>query len=121
MERADLCTTGLFVATLPTTEVWLGDDRGHFVQEGFGTLRTSLLAGEYTVEFGLGTAPYPIRLDRAAGRPRSGHGGVVRPLADFGRGARPRSTAIGGPGGVVDGIADSRARIRQVPGTGSST
>ena len=52
----------VIVATCPETEIWLGDDRGHFVQKGGGTLRTSLLAGNYTVEFGLGTAPYSICL-----------------------------------------------------------
>ncbi len=50
----------VIVATCPETEIWLGDDRGHFVQKGVGTLRTSLLPGNYTAEFGLGTAPYPI-------------------------------------------------------------
>lgn len=52
----------VIVATLPDTEVWLGDDRGHFVQKGVGTLRTSLMPGKYTVEFRLGTAPYALRL-----------------------------------------------------------
>ena len=45
------------VAASPTTEIWLGDDDGHFVQKEIGTLRTSLLPGYYTVEFGLGS-PY---------------------------------------------------------------
>lgn len=52
----------VIMATCPETEMWLGDDRGHFVQKGTGTLRTSLLPGNYTVEFGLGTTPYPICL-----------------------------------------------------------
>jgi hypothetical protein len=52
----------VIVATRPATEIWLGDERGHFVQKGVGSLRTSLLPGTYTVEFGLGTAPYPICL-----------------------------------------------------------
>lgn len=54
----------VIVATCPETEIWLGDDRGHFVQKGAGTLRTCLLPGNYTVEFRLGTAPYPICLAR---------------------------------------------------------
>jgi len=52
----------VIVATSPETEIWLGDDRGHFVQKEAGRLRTNLLPGSYTVEFGLGTAPYPICL-----------------------------------------------------------
>ena len=43
----------VIVATCSETEIWLGDDRGHFVQKGAGTLRTSLLPGNYTIEFGL--------------------------------------------------------------------
>ena len=43
-------------------EIWLGDDEGHLVQMEVGVLRSSLLAGDYVVEFGLGTACYPIRL-----------------------------------------------------------
>ena len=46
----------------PGTEIWLGDDLGYFVQKDTGTLDTRLLPGDYTVEFGLGTAQYPIRL-----------------------------------------------------------
>jgi len=44
------------------TEIWLGDNDGHFVQKSVGVLRTSLIPGDYTVEFGLGTATYPITL-----------------------------------------------------------
>jgi hypothetical protein len=49
-------------ATCQTTEIWLGDDYGHFVQKGSGVLETSLLPGKYTVEFGLGSPCYPISL-----------------------------------------------------------
>jgi hypothetical protein len=35
-------------------EIWIGDDKGNFVQKGVGFLETSLLPGKYTVEFGLG-------------------------------------------------------------------
>ena len=52
----------VIVATSPATEIWLGDDEGHFVQKEIGTLETSLLPGDYTVEFGLGSQPYPIHL-----------------------------------------------------------
>jgi len=45
-----------------TTEIWLGDDDGHFVQKGTGVLETSLSPGNYTVEFGLGSPCYPIDL-----------------------------------------------------------
>lgn len=53
------------VATSPATEIWLGDDAGHLVQTDVGELKTSLLPGYYVVEFGLGTSPYPIHLDKA--------------------------------------------------------
>lgn len=52
----------IIVAASPITEIWLGDDGGHLVQKEIGTLETSLLPGDYTVEFGLGTSPYPIHL-----------------------------------------------------------
>ena len=55
----------VIVAASPATEIWLGDDDGHFVQKEIGTLRTSLLPGHYTVEFGLGSPPYPIHLAKA--------------------------------------------------------
>lgn len=51
-------------ATLPDTEIWLGDDEGHFVQKEVGTFNSSLMPGNYTVEFGLGTTCYPISLER---------------------------------------------------------
>jgi hypothetical protein len=51
-------------ATDPTKEIWLGDDKGFLVQKETGTLDTDLLPGDYTVEFGLGTTTYPIKLDR---------------------------------------------------------
>jgi hypothetical protein len=56
----------VIVAISPTTEIWLGDDDGHLVQREIGTLKTSLLPGDYTVEFGLGSSPYPIHLARAS-------------------------------------------------------
>ncbi len=52
-------------AASPATEIWLGDDEGHLVQKEIGVLRTSLLPGRYTVEFGLGSSPYPIHLAKA--------------------------------------------------------
>lgn len=54
------------VATSPITEIWLGDDNGHLVQKEVGALRTSLLPGHYTVEFGLGTPSYPVHLTKAS-------------------------------------------------------
>lgn len=54
------------VAASPTTDIWLGDDEGHLVQKETGTLETSVLAGDYTVEFGLGTTTYPIRLVKSS-------------------------------------------------------
>src|SRR5206468_10476780 len=59
----------IIVAASPATEIWLGDDGGHLVQKEIGTLETSLLPGDYTVEFGLGTSPYPIRLASSSSRP----------------------------------------------------
>ncbi len=56
----------VIVATSPATEIWLGDDAGHLVQKEVGELRTSLLPGDYVVEFGLGSAPYPIHLAQAS-------------------------------------------------------
>ncbi|MFH5885901.1 hypothetical protein ACG2F4_16455 [Halalkalibaculum sp. DA3122] len=45
-------------------EIWIGDNKGHPVQKAIGMLNTSLLAGKYTVEFGLGTQCYPINLSQ---------------------------------------------------------
>jgi hypothetical protein len=56
----------VIVATSPITEIWLGDDDGHLVQKEVGALRTSLLPGRYTVEFGLGTPSYPVHLTNAS-------------------------------------------------------
>ena len=55
----------VIVAAFPATEIWLGDDAGHLVQKEVGELRTSLLPGDYVVEFGLGSSPYPIHLTQA--------------------------------------------------------
>lgn len=72
----------VIVAASPTTEIWLGDEDGHFVQKEIGKLQTSLLPGYYTVEFGLGSSAYPIHLvktsrytqvELAAGPTRSRH------------------------------------------------
>ena len=52
----------VIVAESPDTEIWLGDDEGHFVQKATGTLSSSLLPGMYIVEFGLGTPQYEIDL-----------------------------------------------------------
>ena len=43
-------------------DIWLADDVGHLVQKEIGVLRTSLIPGNYVVEFGLGTTCYPIKL-----------------------------------------------------------
>ena len=56
----------MIIAALPSTEIWLGDDDGHLVQKETGTLDTSLLPGDYTVEFGLGTTTYPIHLEKSS-------------------------------------------------------
>jgi hypothetical protein len=54
------------VVASPATEIWLGDDAGHRVQNEVGALRTSLLPGDYVVEFGLGRSAYPIHLAQAS-------------------------------------------------------
>ena len=56
----------VIVADSPTTDIWLGDDGGHLVQKEIGILETSLLPGDYIVEFGLGTTPYPIHLTKSS-------------------------------------------------------
>ena len=55
----------VIVATSAATGIWLGDDAGHLVQKEVGTLRTSLLPGDYVVEFGLGSSAYLIHLAQA--------------------------------------------------------
>jgi hypothetical protein len=52
----------VIVANSPDTEIWLGDDEGHFVQKETRTLASSLRPGMYIVEFGLGTLQYEIPL-----------------------------------------------------------
>jgi hypothetical protein len=56
----------VIVASSRATEIWLADDGGHLVQKEVGTLRSSLLPGYYTVEFGLGDPKYPILLTKAS-------------------------------------------------------
>jgi hypothetical protein len=56
----------IILATSPATDIWLGDDMGHFVQKETGEMNTSLLPGHYTVEFGLGAPTYPIHLTKAS-------------------------------------------------------
>lgn len=45
-----------------STSIWLADCRGHLVQKADGRLETSVLAGEYVVQFTLGGTTYPISL-----------------------------------------------------------
>jgi hypothetical protein len=45
-------------------EIWIGDDKGNFVQKGVGFLETSLLPGKYTVEFGLGNPKHIVELTK---------------------------------------------------------
>lgn len=54
----------VIVADAPDTDIWLGNDHGHLIQRATGTLKTMLIPGDYTVEFGLGSFPYPIRLEQ---------------------------------------------------------
>lgn len=48
----------------PMADIWLSDNNGHLVQKEEGELRTSLLPGEYVVEFELGTTTYPVSLHK---------------------------------------------------------
>jgi len=52
------------VAASQTTDIWLADTDGHLVQKEVGELRTSLLPGEYVVEFELDTTTYPVSLHK---------------------------------------------------------
>ena len=56
----------VIVASSSATEIWLGDDAGHLVQNAVGALRSNLLPGDYVVACGLGTSPYPIHLTQAS-------------------------------------------------------
>jgi len=51
-------------ASSPDTDIWLAGDDGHLVQKETGVLRTSVLPGQYVVEFKLGGTTYPISLDK---------------------------------------------------------
>jgi hypothetical protein len=44
----------LCINASPRTDIWLADDAGHLVQKERGVLDTSLLRGDYVVEFDLG-------------------------------------------------------------------
>jgi hypothetical protein len=63
--RAPRACELVILADAPETEIWLGNDHGHLIQRATGTLKASLVPGEYTVEFGLGSFPYPIRLEQS--------------------------------------------------------
>ncbi len=52
------------VAKRKDTEIWLGDDEGHFVAKGVGTLEEMLLPGDYVVSFTLQGKKIPIKLKR---------------------------------------------------------
>ena len=54
------------VASSPSAEIWLSDDAGHLVQKPIGELKTSLLPGNYVVEFGLGNPTHPILLTKVS-------------------------------------------------------
>jgi len=51
-------------ASSPDTDIWLADTNGHLVQKETGLLQTSVLPGEYVVEFRLGGTTYPIQLNQ---------------------------------------------------------
>lgn len=45
-------------------DIWLSDDEGFLVQKEDEVMDTSLIPGDYFVEFGLGNTQHPIKLDR---------------------------------------------------------
>jgi hypothetical protein len=49
-------------ATEAETNIWIGDDHGHLVVKETGAIGTYLAPGDYTIEFGLGDATYPLAL-----------------------------------------------------------
>jgi hypothetical protein len=53
----------VIVARSPKTDIWLAHE-GHLVQKSDGVLETRILPGDYTVEFGLGSPTYPLRVAR---------------------------------------------------------
>ena len=52
------------VASSSKTQIWLGDTDGCLVQKAVGKLKTTIMPGEYVVEFELGTPVYPIHLSK---------------------------------------------------------
>jgi hypothetical protein len=44
-------------------DIWLSDDKGFLVQKEDGAMDTSLIPGDYFVEFGLGNKKHSIKLD----------------------------------------------------------
>lgn len=51
------------VGATPSADIWLGDDHGHPVVRGAGTLDVHLLPGFYTVQFSPPGETFPIALD----------------------------------------------------------
>lgn len=54
----------LLITADPSTDIWVGDSDGHFVQKETGRMVTSLLPGKYTVSFGLKGKRHPFLLGR---------------------------------------------------------
>jgi len=46
-----------------TTDIYVADDEGNFVQKETGVLATRLLPGKYVVHFGLHGNPIPVDLN----------------------------------------------------------
>jgi hypothetical protein len=53
----------VIVARSTNTDIWLAHE-GHLVQKSYGSLKTSIMPGLYTVEFGLGAPTYPVHVVR---------------------------------------------------------
>ena len=53
----------VIVGGSPKTDIWLAHE-GHLVQKSDGLLKTSIMPGQYTVEFGLGSPTYPLHVVR---------------------------------------------------------
>jgi hypothetical protein len=52
------------LADHPDTEIWVRDAEGHFVQKETGDMKTRLVPGRYSVQFGLHNEKRWIQLNR---------------------------------------------------------
>lgn len=75
----------VIIARSPITDIWLAHE-GHLVQKSDGELKTSILPGHYTVEFGLGTSTYLLHVTqnlRLTEEELTSHPPCPRPVPEF--------------------------------------